>query len=593
MKTCFRLFVLSSLVGSFLYSQVPLKRELRAAWVATVGGLDWPKSSDPATQFNTLKGIFSTLHNYRFNAVVLQVRARGNTFYNSQFEPWAAELTDSLGRTPSFDPLQVAIQEARLLGMELHAWFNFAVVWNSTTAPTSVGKPHIAATHPEWVKPYGGQLWLDTGIPAVRDWLRMVALDLVRSYDLDAIHFDFLRVANTDFPDDDTFIQYGIPEGYTDKLAWRRDNSNKFMRSFYDSVQIIRSTTKVGSAPIGIHHPISGANSSFNGMNLGQDSRQWLKEGKHDYVMPQIYWNIGEQFNPYDPDFHALAVDWQTDRHGRHVYPGLAAYQMASTQSGGKDYPVSDVIAMIDATRSIGSLGNVYFRYESLALKNFRDALLSGRYSSRALLPIMPWKDSIPPHRPEKIQVSKFTSNFFISWDQPEPASDGELPIQYLVYRSRFLPVDTDDMRNLVYIGTSRSYSDFYPVFGTDAYAITALDRKHNESLRSSTVIVSSDKSVVVALEERDWPSVFNLMQNYPNPFNPSTTISFGLPTEQRVSLRVYDLLGKELRTLVDAVKGAGEHRVLFDATGLPSGIYFYRLVAGEYVETRKMQLIR
>lgn len=591
MKFCFRLFLTTLLAVPLLLAQVPQKRELRAAWVATVGGLDWPKSTDPTTQFNTLKGIFNTLYNYKFNAVVFQVRARGNTFYNSNFEPWAAELTDSLGRTPSFDPLLVAIQEAKTLGMELHAWFNFAVVWNDTTAPTSAGRPHVAATHPEWVKRYGNQLWLDPGIPAVRDWLRMVALDLVRSYDIDAIHFDFLRIANTNFPDDDTFIQYGIPEGHTDKFEWRRENLNKFMRSFYDSVQIIRPATKVGSAPIGIHKPISGANSSFNGMNLGQDSRQWMKEGKHDYVMPQIYWNIGEQSSPvYDPDFYALAVDWQNERHGRHVYPGVAAYKMAASD---RDYPVSDMIAMVDATRAIGSLGNVYFRYESLSLKNFRDVLLAGRYSTRALLPTMEWKDNIPPNRPDSVNFVKLNSFFILTWLEPEPAADGGKPIQYLVYRSTSQPVDMDDMRNLVYAGPSRSFSDLYPVFGTAAYTITALDRNHNESVRGSTVIVSADKNIVVGLEEEGVPQTFSLRQNYPNPFNPTTIITYVLPGDQRVLLRVYDVLGREIRTLADGLKGAGEHQVLFDATGLPTGVYIYRLVAGEFVESRKMQLVR
>jgi hypothetical protein len=88
-------------------------------------------------------------------------------------------------------------------------------------------------------------------------------------------------------------------------------------------------------------------------------------------------------------------------------------------------------------------------------------------------------------------------------------------------------------------------------------------------------------------------PVTYALDQNYPNPFNPATTISYDLPEAGPVSLKIYDLLGSEVATLVDDNQGAGRHEVLFDATGLPSGVYFYRLKAGWYTSTRKLVLLR
>lgn len=88
-------------------------------------------------------------------------------------------------------------------------------------------------------------------------------------------------------------------------------------------------------------------------------------------------------------------------------------------------------------------------------------------------------------------------------------------------------------------------------------------------------------------------PTDFALEQNYPNPFNPSTTIRFALPRAVHVNLRVYDVLGREVATLVDGMREAGHHRVEFEARNLSSGIYFYRLVAGEFVRTMKVQLMR
>lgn len=88
-------------------------------------------------------------------------------------------------------------------------------------------------------------------------------------------------------------------------------------------------------------------------------------------------------------------------------------------------------------------------------------------------------------------------------------------------------------------------------------------------------------------------PSAFQLSQNYPNPFNPSTAISYDLPAASVVTLKVYDVLGKEVASLVDGVQSAGSRTVRFDGSSLRSGVYFYRLQAGTFSETRKLVLIK
>jgi len=88
-------------------------------------------------------------------------------------------------------------------------------------------------------------------------------------------------------------------------------------------------------------------------------------------------------------------------------------------------------------------------------------------------------------------------------------------------------------------------------------------------------------------------PTHFNLKQNYPNPFNPSTTIQFELQNESFVSLKVFDLLGEDVATLVEGTQYAGMWQVQFDASKLVGGIYFYRLQAGDFVETKKMVLVK
>jgi hypothetical protein len=88
-------------------------------------------------------------------------------------------------------------------------------------------------------------------------------------------------------------------------------------------------------------------------------------------------------------------------------------------------------------------------------------------------------------------------------------------------------------------------------------------------------------------------PKEYELDQNYPNPFNPATEVRYDLPVQGRVQLTVYDLLGHEVATLVDGVEPAGRHTARWDASGVPSGIYFYRLSAGSFAGSKKMALIR
>ena len=90
-----------------------------------------------------------------------------------------------------------------------------------------------------------------------------------------------------------------------------------------------------------------------------------------------------------------------------------------------------------------------------------------------------------------------------------------------------------------------------------------------------------------------DSPIEFNLSQNYPNPFNPGTIIKYSVANKQIVKLKIYDLLGKEVATLVNEEKTAGNYSINFNGGGLASGIYFYRLQAADYIETKKMILLK
>ncbi len=104
---------------------------------------------------------------------------------------------------------------------------------------------------------------------------------------------------------------------------------------------------------------------------------------------------------------------------------------------------------------------------------------------------------------------------------------------------------------------------------------------------------VTVTATVVTSVRENSIPSDFTLGQNYPNPFNPSTTIRYGLPNHSHVTITVFNALGEQAAVLQNGEQDAGDHEVKFDGSGLSSGVYFYRMQAGTYVETRRLLLIR
>ncbi|MDP3150164.1 MAG: T9SS type A sorting domain-containing protein [Ignavibacteria bacterium] len=90
-----------------------------------------------------------------------------------------------------------------------------------------------------------------------------------------------------------------------------------------------------------------------------------------------------------------------------------------------------------------------------------------------------------------------------------------------------------------------------------------------------------------------DFPTDYNLSQNYPNPFNPTTSIDYDLPTDGKVTLKIYDMLGCEVKTLVDEYQESGKYTTSFDAGKLSSGIYIYKIVSGSYSAQKKMLLLK
>jgi len=108
-----------------------------------------------------------------------------------------------------------------------------------------------------------------------------------------------------------------------------------------------------------------------------------------------------------------------------------------------------------------------------------------------------------------------------------------------------------------------------------------------------SILINLSNTTGVVNYSLTSLPEVFRISQNYPNPFNAQTIIQYSLPVTSDVTINIYDLLGHKVETLVKAKQQAGYHHAIWQSDGFPSGVYFYNIQAGDYVEIKKMMLLK
>jgi uncharacterized lipoprotein YddW (UPF0748 family) len=340
-------------------------KEFRAAWVATVYNLDWPsKAGLPAGQQQAeLRAILNRAAELKLNAILLQVRSAADALYATKREPWSAVLAGKQGEAPGYDPLEFAIREAHLRGIELHAWFNpFRA---ATDASGSFARNHVSRTHPEWVKKYGSQLWIDPGEPEAREEVLGAMLEVVRRYPVDGVHIDDYfypyPVKNGGaFPDEISWQKYGA-SGSLSRGDWRRDNINRFVEALYRGVKAEKPAVKVGISPFGIWRPgvpatIEAQLDSFE--QLYADSRLWLERGWCDYLAPQLYWSI----QPGKQSFPVLLDWWRAQsRAGRPVWPGIA------TERIGAQRPAREIADQIELTRrGTDAPGHIHWSMKAL-----------------------------------------------------------------------------------------------------------------------------------------------------------------------------------------------------------------------------------
>lgn len=499
------------------------KRELRGVWLSTHLSLDWPnRTQTPAQQRSALLGLLDHNKATGVNSVFFQVRSQGDAMYPSAVEPWSYYLTGTQGKAPepAWDPLQFAIDESRKRGFEFHAWINpYRAVSDAAAAndPLKYAANHVSRLHPEWLLTLGTVKILNPGLPEVRDYVHGIVMDIVQRYDIDGLHFDDYFYQSGTIADDAAYAAdpRGFPNTAAGRADWRRDNVALLIERIGASIRAAKPWVKFGISPSGIYRSDPNYSSGTPNPELGSwtslgafqhyvnsyaDTRLWLRSGWIDYLVPQVYWYIGQTGS----DYQLLVPWWSGNTQGRHMYIGLADYKLNTTgwTAPSPDNQIARQIALNRGTANIG--GQVHFRQAFLVSNplGYRTELMNNIYKKPALLPTMPWKSMTAPSMPLGLSATRGADNAVsLSWARPIDVSDEfEKVRRYAVYRSAQAPVDIEDPANLLGLtdADQTTFIDTGAAAGTyHHYVVTGLNRLHGESPASAAASDDTQPPVV------------------------------------------------------------------------------------------------
>ncbi len=522
------------------------KRDLRGIFLASVYNLDWPtnRNATPAVQQAELIAILNNLKTNGYNSIFLQVRPECDALYNSSIEPWSYRLTGTQGQAPSplWDPLTFAVTEAHSRGLDLHAWLNPYRV-RASIAEYTAASNSILNTQPSWILTSSSNAnlkILNPGLPAVRNYIKTIVEDISTRYDVDGIHFDDYFYPNggmTTDQDNQTFLDNN-PTNIASITDWRRNNVNTMIANVYDAIQVINTNQNkniiFGVSPFGIWKSgtpvgISG-NPSFSALFC--DPIAWLDAGKVDYLAPQLYWKItGAQ------DYTILSKWWndQIKSRNKQLYVSQGLYKMTDTNN----WAGTEIQNQINLNRDItmdATFGQIGYRY--LQVKNndktMNTLLNSTQYQYKSFAPPIQGKDAICPNLPTNIRFEGLS----IKWETPVVASDGDLPVKYVVYAFETQDqalTNKDDGSKIIDIVAQNELLLTQNLIDTKYFVVSSLDKNNNENGNFSQTTTLSDESF----------DIWYTMAIQPNPFTEQFIIDNNGQFSGKTEVNIFDFSGK------------------------------------------------
>lgn len=455
------------------------KHEIRAVWLTTNSGLDWPQSTSEATQKSSLIDILDKLQAANFNTILLQVQVKGDVIWKSSYQPSMKTFTGNGNVNLSWEPCTFVIDECHKRGMECHAWIVPYRIGTANEAKRYASNPikHPYLEHPEWCIEYSGAYYLDPGLPEVRQYLLDLYRELITNYDFDGTNFDYTRYPTTsltDFNDSSSYSKYGNGMDHAD---WRRNNINTFVHDFYDMAKSIKPRIKVGCAPIGTYKRAPGYG-NMEAYGVFQDPVEWMNAGKQDIAFPQLYWNEKYGFTPH------MQMWAEQTNYSRHIVAGLAPYKMADSNN----WAVSEITGQIEKAREAqGVEGVCFFRTEQIIgthskYKELYSQLQDTYFKYPANIPPMEYNcGKTKPNAPTGVSIHSQGKTHTVTWSAPSESQDGTPVKYYCVYRAK-RPKHIDDITRCVGHYITECTFTFTSENETEDVAVTAFDANYYES---------------------------------------------------------------------------------------------------------------
>ena len=471
-----------------LHLSAQQKREFRGAWIQCVNGQFQGMATEKMQQ--TLSYQLDELQKMGVNAIIFQVRPECDALYQSNIEPWSRFLTGQQGKAPSpyWDPLQWMVEQCHQRGMEIHAWIN--PYRAKTKGTTQLSTMHVAVQHPERCFGYDGLTILNPGISENRDYICMVAKDIVSRYDVDGIHMDDYfypyPVPGIQIPDDAQYNLYN--NGIANRGDWRRYNVNLFIKQFYETIHQTKPWVKVGISPFGIYRNKksseigSATNGTQNYDDLYADVLLWVNNGWLDYCVPQIYWEIGNRA----ADYETLIRWWNQYASARPLFIGEDIERTVKATDL-KNPSQNQQPAKQRLHEEMKNVQGTVLWYAKAAVDNtgnYATNLRQHYWRYPALQPQMSFIDKKAPKKPSKVKPVWMPDGYVLCWTAPKGKNWNEQAVKYVVYRfAKDEVVNTNDASHIVAITTNTflklPYKDGSQKF---TYVVTALNRLQNES---------------------------------------------------------------------------------------------------------------
>lgn len=590
------------------------KQEMRAVWLSTAWGLDWPttiSSSAASSQQSELTGYLDKFQAQGFNTVFFQIRSMCDAFYKSSYEPWSSYLTGTRGSNPGWDPLAFCVEECHKRNLECHAWVNplrysTGSNWNTSNdnAMKNAGwliSYDVVSTDSSGNTKTTTTTIMNPGNSSAMWRLRSICKEIVTNYDVDGLVFD------------DYFYPDGIPENnsasdwstYTSSGTslsigdWRRANINNMVKNIYYDIKEIKPWIRFGISPAGAAcsdpdvakkhgvEPLSNycSASDWQYSQIYSDPVQWLEDGTIDYISPQIYWLTNNSTNPFGPMTHWWSI--VAEKFGRHHFASHSLSLFVAS-SNNITYYWQEICNQIQYSRDYtlnSSPGAVMFNSRPLTGKGgyptgVGDYIASNKFQYKSLPPAMTWHSASDPGTISSLTKSSSTlscsslgSNvryvFYAvptSINRRQATSDqGGLKAEYIV-----------DMSYTNSVSISGKTSGYW-------YAVAPLDRYGNEwtlTTLNETINEYTDKA---------------------NPISPVNGAEFKPQTIalafKKVDVDSYKIVvAKDAsfsnvifnQTITPTATADGNWQYNYNATSLADGTYYWKVVTNKtsFLET-------